>query len=82
MPSRPRLFVLLLMNIATVFPLWPGNIGLLQAAVAATSSSSTASPTARASPTASSSRRIEMSVGVGVGLVMLARGGLLAFAAR
>ena len=22
------------MNVATVFPLWPGNIGLLQAAVA------------------------------------------------
>jgi len=26
--------VLLLMNVATVFPLWPGNIGLLQAAIA------------------------------------------------
>ena len=26
--------VLVLMNIATIFPLWPGNIGLLQAAVA------------------------------------------------
>ncbi|MDQ3067285.1 MAG: flippase-like domain-containing protein, partial [Actinomycetota bacterium] len=26
--------VLLLMNVATIFPLWPGNIGLLQAAVA------------------------------------------------
>jgi uncharacterized membrane protein YbhN (UPF0104 family) len=26
--------VLLLMNVATIFPLWPGNIGLVQAAVA------------------------------------------------
>ena len=26
--------VLLLMNVATIFPLWPGNFGLLQAAVA------------------------------------------------
>ena len=26
--------VLVLMNIATVFPLWPGNVGLVQAAVA------------------------------------------------
>ncbi len=26
--------VLLLMNVATIFPLWPGNVGLLQAAVA------------------------------------------------
>src|SRR5207244_4147356 len=26
--------VLLLMNVATLFPLWPGNIGLLQAAIA------------------------------------------------
>src|SRR4029078_12238977 len=25
--------VLLLMNVATIFPLWPGNFGLLQAAV-------------------------------------------------
>jgi uncharacterized membrane protein YbhN (UPF0104 family) len=26
--------VLVLMNVATIFPLWPGNVGLVQAAVA------------------------------------------------
>src|SRR5918999_9464 len=33
-PLHAAALVLLLMNVATVFPLWPGNIGLLQAAVA------------------------------------------------
>jgi len=67
--------VLLLMNVATIFPLWPGNIGLLQAAVAL--------PLVRygvAYPTGFAYglvlQVIEMSVGVGVGLVFLAREGL------
>ena len=33
-PLDAAALVLLLMNVATVFPLWPGNFGLLQAAVA------------------------------------------------
>ena len=33
-PLPAAALVLLLMNIATIFPLWPGNIGLVQAAVA------------------------------------------------
>ena len=33
-PLPAAALVLLLMNVATIFPLWPGNIGLLQAAVA------------------------------------------------
>jgi len=67
--------VLLLMNVATVFPLWPGNIGLLQAAVAL--------PLGQYSVAYSTGfayalvlQVIEMSVGVGVGLLFLAREGL------
>jgi uncharacterized membrane protein YbhN (UPF0104 family) len=67
--------VLLLMNVATVFPLWPGNIGLLQAAVAL--------PLVQYGVDYSTGfayalvlQVVEMSVGVGVGLVFLAREGL------
>ena len=67
--------VLLLMNVATIFPLWPGNIGLLQAAVAL--------PLVRYGVPYSTGfayglvlQVIEMSVGVGVGLIFLAREGL------
>jgi glycosyltransferase 2 family protein len=67
--------VLLLMNVATIFPLWPGNIGLLQAAVAL--------PLVQYGVAASVGfayglvlQVVEMSVGVGVGLLFLAREGL------
>jgi glycosyltransferase 2 family protein len=67
--------VLLLMNVATIFPLWPGNIGLLQAAVAL--------PLVQYGVPYSTGfafgivlQVIEMSVGVGVGLIFLAREGL------
>ncbi len=67
--------VLLLMNVATIFPLWPGNIGLLQAAVAL--------PLVQYGVAYSTGfayglvlQVIEMSVGVGIGLVFLAREGL------
>jgi uncharacterized membrane protein YbhN (UPF0104 family) len=67
--------VLLLMNVATIFPLWPGNIGLLQAAVAL--------PLVQYNVAYSTGfayalvlQVIEMSVGVGVGLLFLAREGL------
>jgi uncharacterized membrane protein YbhN (UPF0104 family) len=67
--------VLLLMNVATVFPLWPGNIGLLQAAVAL--------PLVQYGVAYSTGfayglvlQVLEMSVGVGVGLIFLAREGL------
>lgn len=67
--------VLLLMNVATIFPLWPGNIGLLQAAVAL--------PLVQYGVAYSTGfayglvlQVIEMSVGVGVGLVFLTREGL------
>ncbi len=67
--------VLLLMNVATIFPLWPGNIGLLQAAVAL--------PLVQYGVAYSTGfafglvlQIVEMSVGVGVGLIFLAREGL------
>ncbi|HEY7381309.1 MAG TPA: lysylphosphatidylglycerol synthase transmembrane domain-containing protein [Gaiella sp.] len=74
-PLPAAALVLLLMNIATIFPLWPGNIGLLQAAVAL--------PLAQYGVAYGTGfayglvlQALEMSVGVGVGLVMLAREGL------
>ena len=67
--------VLLLMNVATIFPLWPGNIGLLQAAVALPLGSyGVAYATGFAYGLAL--QVLEMSVGVGVGLVFLAREGM------
>lgn len=67
--------VLVLMNVATIFPLWPGNIGLLQAAVALP-----LVPYGVAYGTGFAYglvlQAVEMSVGVGVGLVFLAREGL------
>ena len=67
--------VLLLMNVATIFPLWPGNIGLLQAAVALPLVQYGV-PYSVGFAYALVLQVIEMSVGVGVGLVFLAREGL------
>jgi uncharacterized protein (TIRG00374 family) len=67
--------VLLLMNVATIFPLWPGNVGLLQAAVAL--------PLTQYGVAYSTGfafgiglQAIEASVGIGVGLIFLAREGV------
>jgi hypothetical protein len=67
--------VLLLMNVAIIFPLWPGNVGLLQAAVAL--------PLVQYGVAYGTGfayalvlQAVEMSVGVGVGLIFLAREGL------
>jgi uncharacterized protein (TIRG00374 family) len=67
--------VLLLMNVATVFPLWPGNIGLLQAAVALPLVSY-GIDYAHGFAFGIGLQLIEASVGVGVGLLFLAREGL------
>ena len=74
-PLSAAALVLLLMNVATIFPLWPGNIGLLQAAVAL--------PLVQYGVAYSTGfayglvlQVVEMSVGVGVGLLFLAREGL------
>jgi len=74
-PLPAAALVLLLMNIATVFPLWPGNVGLLQAAVALPLRQyGVAYGTGFAYGLVL--QAVEMSVGVGIGLVMLAREGL------
>jgi uncharacterized protein (TIRG00374 family) len=67
--------VLVLMNIATIFPLWPGNIGLLQAAVALPLVSYGV-PYTTGFAYGLGLQIVEMSVGVGVGVVFLAREGI------
>jgi uncharacterized protein (TIRG00374 family) len=67
--------VLLLMNVATIFPLWPGNIGLLQAAIALPLVQYGVSY-AKGFAFGIGLQAIEASVGVGVGLIFLAREGL------
>lgn len=67
--------VLVLMNIATIFPLWPGNIGLLQAAVALPLVSYGVAYTTGFAY-GLGLQILEMSVGVGVGLVFLTREGI------
>ncbi len=74
-PLPAAALVLLLMNVATVFPLWPGNVGLLQAAVALPLVQYGV-PYATGFAYGLVLQAVEMSVGVGVGLVMLAREGL------
>src|SRR5215467_11400007 len=67
--------VLLLMNVATIIPLWPGNVGLVQVAVA--------TPLVRYGVDYGKGvafgfglQAIEASVGVGIGLIFLGREGL------
>ena len=67
--------VLVLMNVATIFPLWPGNIGLTQAAIAL--------PLVRYGVDYPRGfafgiglQLIEASVGIGIGTIFLAREGL------
>jgi hypothetical protein len=63
------------MNVATLFPLWPGNIGLLQAAIALPLRSYGV-PAGKAIAFGFGLQAIEACVGVGVGLIFLAREGL------
>jgi glycosyltransferase 2 family protein len=74
-PIDAAALVLLLMNVATVFPLWPGNIGLLQAAVALPLVSYGVAY-ARGFAFGIGLQMIEAAVGIGLGLVFLAREGL------
>jgi uncharacterized membrane protein YbhN (UPF0104 family) len=67
--------VLLLMNLATIFPLWPGNVGLLQAAIAFPLVRYGV-PYPKGVAFGLGLQAIEASVGIGVGLVFLAREGL------
>jgi uncharacterized protein (TIRG00374 family) len=74
-PLPAAALVLMLMNIATLFPLWPGNIGLVQAAVALPLISYGVAK-ARGIAYGFGLQAIEASVGVGVGMIFLAREGL------
>jgi uncharacterized protein (TIRG00374 family) len=67
--------VLVLMNVATIFPLWPGNIGLTQAAIALPLVQYGVEY-ARGFAFGIGLQAIEASVGVGVGLIFLGREGL------
>ena len=67
--------VLLLMNVVTIFPFWPGNVGVVQVAIA---SALVGYGVAYGHGIAYGFglQAIEASVGIGVGLVFLAREGL------
>ena len=67
--------VLLLMNVVTIVPFWPGNVGLVQVAIA---SALTGYGVAYSTGVAYGFglQAIEASVGIGVGLLFLAREGL------
>jgi uncharacterized protein (TIRG00374 family) len=73
-PLSAAALVLMLMNVATVFPLWPGNVGLVQLAVAAPLAQYGVSR-ANALAFGIGLQAIEASVGIGLGLLFLAREG-------
>jgi hypothetical protein len=63
------------MNVATIVPLWPGNVGLVQIAVA-TPLVNYGIAYAHGIAFGIGLQAIEASVGIGIGLVFLAREGL------
>jgi hypothetical protein len=67
--------VLLLMNVVTIFPLWPGNVGLVQQAIAAPLTRYGVAY-ARGVAYGFGLQAIEASVGIGVGLIFLGKEGL------
>jgi hypothetical protein len=67
--------VLLLVNVVTVIPFWPGNIGLVQAAVAV-SLAQYGVRYAKGFAFGIGLQLIEASVGIGIGTVFLAREGI------
>ena len=75
-PLPAAAVVLLLMNVATIFPLWPGNVGLVQVAIATPLSASYGIAYAHGVAFGFGLQAIEASVGIGVGLLFLAREGL------
>ena len=68
--------VLLVMNVVTLFPFWPGNVGALQLAIAAPLRASYGVATAVGVAYGFGLQAIEASGGGGVGLIFLAREGL------
>jgi uncharacterized protein (TIRG00374 family) len=67
--------VLLLMNVVTIFPFWPGNVGLVQVAIASALVGYDVSYGVGVAY-GFGLQAIEASVGIGVGLLFLAREGL------
>jgi glycosyltransferase 2 family protein len=67
--------VLLLMNVVTIFPFWPGNVGLVQVAIASALAGYGVSYSVGVAY-GFGLQAIEASVGIGVGLLFLAREGL------
>jgi uncharacterized protein (TIRG00374 family) len=67
--------VLVLINVATIFPLWPGNFGLVQIAIALPLVNYGVQY-AKGVAFGVGLQAIEASVGIGVGLIFLAREGL------
>jgi uncharacterized protein (TIRG00374 family) len=67
--------VLVLMNVATIVPLWPGNIGLVQAAVALPLRNYGV-PYATGFAFGLALQAVEMACGVALGLIALAREGV------
>jgi len=67
--------VLVLMNVATIVPLWPGNIGLVQAAVALPLRNYGV-PYATGFAYGLALQAIEIACGLGLGLIALAREGV------
>jgi uncharacterized membrane protein YbhN (UPF0104 family) len=75
LPIAAAGLVLVLINIATIFPLWPGNVGLVQAAIALPLVQYGVSYS-RGIAFGLGLQAIEASVGVGIGTIFLAREGL------
>lgn len=67
--------VLLLMNVVTIFPFWPGNVGLVQVAIASALAGYGVAY-GRGIAYGFGLQAIEASVGIGVGVLFLAREGL------
>ena len=67
--------VLVLMNVATILPLWPGNVGLVQAAVALPLRNYGV-PYATGFAYGLALQALEIACGVGLGLIALAREGI------
>ena len=68
--------VLILMNVATMIPLWPGNVGLVQVAVATPLSVSYGIEYGHGLAFGFGLQAIEASVGIGIGLLFLAHEGI------
>jgi uncharacterized membrane protein YbhN (UPF0104 family) len=76
LPIESAGVVLVLMNVATILPLWPGNVGLVQAAIALPLEAYYGTPYKNGFAFGVGLQAIEASVGVGIGLIFLAREGI------